>query len=132
MRSLADRLRLLLEAVPPGGAVTLPRAAVAEWLEEDGQELPHDAQRPIADLTAEEIAQQFDRTPACVRGWCRAGRMPGAYRLNGREWRIPRATLAAYLEAERSGANRTSPSSNPPTLPSGAVDLGAWRREEAS
>ena len=37
--TLADRLRLLLEAMPPGGSVTIPRDAVAEWLEQDMESL---------------------------------------------------------------------------------------------
>ena len=125
--TVLDRIRQIVAAVPNGASVTLPVAELRGWIEEDGEELTHDGQALVVDLTVEDIAQQFDRTPACVRGWCRAGRLPGAYRLNGREWRIPRAALAAYIEAEKSGQ-----SNGRAAVLSGAVDLGAWRREEGA
>lgn len=121
--TLADRLRRIVSAMPAGASVTLPVSELRGWIEEDGQPFD-DSQEIVIDLTVEQIAEQFDRTPACVRGWCRAGRLPGAYRLNRREWRIPRAALAAYLEAER---DRPTASSSPRRA--GGSDLGAWRRD---
>lgn len=57
------------------------------------------------------------RKPSTVRGWCEAGKLPGAYRLRGREWRIPPAALAAIQQAEHE-----------PVTSGGPVDLGGWRR----
>jgi len=31
-----------------------------------------------------------------LRGWCEAGRFPGAYKLHDREWRIPLAAIEAF------------------------------------
>ena len=81
----------------------------------------------VADLTVGDVGQQFGRTPACVRAWCRAGRVPGAYRLNGREWRIPRGGLRAFLAGERNGQG-----SKGPRREGVAVDLGAWRKGSMS
>ena len=122
--TLRDRLRLLLEAVPPGGSVMLPRDAVAEWLEDDEGVSPHDGPGLVADYTCEQIAAQLGRTAACVRAWCRAGHLAGAYRLNGREWRIPPAGLRAYLDAERNGRRKMHTRRR-----GGAVDLASWRDE---
>lgn len=97
--SLVDRdaLRHLAEALPKGSALPVPR----EWLLEllgpapDG---PPPGQ-PAVDLTAGEVAGLLSRKEVTVRGWCAAGLLPGAYRLLGREWRIPRASLADLPQA---------------------------------
>ena len=107
-------LRELLEALPPGA--TVPVGWVLEKLDASA---PREGSAPVVDLTAEEVAELFDRTPACVRGWARQGKLPGAYRLHGREWRIPRAALEALRGETR----------DPQRHPGGPVDLGSWRRE---
>jgi excisionase family DNA binding protein len=66
-----------------------------------------------ADLTVAELATRFHRSASTVRDWCEHGRFEGAYKLNGRDWRIPLAALDAFLAAQR-GEKDTSP-------------LGAWR-----
>lgn len=69
------------------------------------------------DLTVHDVAALLDRAPSTIRTWCGAGRFPGAYRLQGREWRIPRADLRGLrdpMEGDSSGDG-------------GPVDLGAWR-----
>ena len=63
---------------------TVPARVVLEHLPDDEgrQEAPR-LDVP-ADLTCEDVAKRHSRTPACVRAWCRDGKIPGAYRLQGR------------------------------------------------
>src|SRR5689334_23103488 len=100
---LADKLRDL----PPGSLV--PAAWVVEQLGEEPEE-------SIADPTLPEYAEELGKSVSTIRGWC--ARIPGAYRLHGREWRIPRAAMRAYLAQQ----------SQPPAAPPQAVDLGEWRK----
>lgn len=110
-----DRIRALRDALPEGGSVTLTRDALEELLaaEEVGE-----------DLTVDEIARRLGRTAACVRSWAAAGKLPGAYRLQGREWRVPAAGLRSYLDAQ----------AGHPSEPRRAetADLSAWRRARRS
>lgn len=70
----------------------------------------------ISDLTVAEVAAELDRSPSTVRGWCGDGKIDGAYRFRGREWRIPRSALRTFVEGERAG--RETP-----------ADLSDWRKE---
>lgn len=107
--TLRARLEALLDALPPGGSVTLDREALEELLGAEGS-----GSEPVADLTVEEVAQELGRAPSTVRGWLGAEDLEG-YRLRGREWRVPREALRAFLEEERgNGREETS-------------DLGSWR-----
>ena len=73
-------------------------------------------------LTVQEVADECGRAPSTVRTWAAEGRLAGAKRLRGREWRIPRSALAALLDddtpARASGAERLE-------VPRGG--LSAWR-----
>jgi excisionase family DNA binding protein len=116
--SVAGRIRALVQAAPPDGTVTV--AWLAELLE-------HEAATSEAredDLTVEDVAAAFGRAVSTVRSWCQAGRIPGAYRLRGREWRIPPAGLDAFRVGEQSGLS--APLARAPS--SAAVDLGRWRK----
>lgn len=77
-----------------------------------------------ADLTVAQVAARYSRQPSTVRGWCESGLLRGAYRLRGREWRIPAEALAAFEQAERGG--RPSPVQH--SQRSQPVDLGRWRK----
>lgn len=70
---------------------------------------------PVADLTVQEVAEELDRAPSTVRGWLGSGDLEG-YRLRGREWRVPREALVAFLDEERGGGREE-----------GSADLGSWR-----
>jgi len=96
--NLADRLRELAERLPPGTALTLTRDGLLE-LAADGGQTPSDA--PQADLTVAEVATRFHRAASTVREWCEHGRFEGAYKLNGRDWRIPLAAVDAFLAKQR-------------------------------
>ena len=73
----------------------------------------------VGDLSCADVAKMLGRTPGTIRGWCHRGEIAGAGRLNGREWRIPRASLRAYLAAH--GSKKSEPNTE-------AVDLGSWRK----
>jgi hypothetical protein len=53
------------------------------------------------DPTVEVVASRYGRAPSTVRGWCEAGRFPGAYKLHDREWSIPTAAVEAFDAAQR-------------------------------
>ena len=117
-------LRALAESLPPGTAIPVPRETLLALLAgtATGEVLSSDT--PPADLTVPGVAARFGRHPSTVRAWLERGKLPGAYRLRGREWRIPPAALAAFEAAERAQwAERTQPSATP----SARADLGAWR-----
>lgn len=111
MTSLADRLRQMAECLPPGASVTITRdgllelAAVAGGAEETG---------PQADFTVRELAVRFHRSPSTIRDWCEHGALD-AYKLNGRDWRIPRAAADAFIALQRKERQQAP------------VSLGAWR-----
>ena len=76
--------------------ISLPVDAVREWLKADGSGggLDHD-------LTVEDVAAHFDRSPVTIRTWIRKGRLR-AYRFRGREYRIPESAVEEFQERERS------------------------------
>jgi hypothetical protein len=74
---------------------------------------------PLGDYTVATLAEKLERAPSTVRGWLIQGDFPGAYHVNGREWRVPPASVAAWREAQRTGKKPTE---------DGPVDLGAWRK----
>ncbi len=106
-----DRLRDLAERLPPGGFLTLSRDGLLELAAEDDG--PAARATLPADLTVAELAARFHRGASTVRAWCERGRFEGAYKLNGRDWRIPQAALDAFL-ADQRGERRVA-------------HLGAWR-----
>ena len=93
---LSDRLRRMIDGVPEGGSVTLPVEAVKGWLSETGGGLDHD-------LTVEEVAKFFDRSPGTIRTWIRARRLE-AYHFRGNEYRITHAALEEFQDQERNGS----------------------------
>src|SRR5690349_10092673 len=92
----AAGLRTLAEALPAGVPVPVPR----EWLLDllAGQAAVAGS---LVDATVDQIAARFGRAASTIRGWCEAGRFPGAYKLHDREWRIPAAALEAFEAQER-------------------------------
>lgn len=103
------RLRQALDAMPDGALV--PVAWVRDHLD------PLDAG---VDPTVDDVAALLNRAPSTVRGWCRDGTLPGAYRMQGREWRIPRAALETLRE--------DGPRQNRRAVRNRPADLGRWRR----
>jgi excisionase family DNA binding protein len=52
-------------------------------------------------LTTEEAAALMRVTEQTIKKWCRAGKMPGAFKLGGREWRVSRDVLVAHIRGQR-------------------------------
>lgn len=114
-------LRSLAEALPAGTAVPVPREMLLELLEASAGRAQTSATTPM-DPTVEAVAGRYGRAPSTVRGWCEAGRFPGAYKLHDREWRIPAAALEAFEAKER---QRERPASRGGR---GVRSLGDWRQ----
>ena len=74
--------------------------------------------------TVLEVAAATNRAPSTVRTWCAEGRLPGARRLRGREWRIPAAALRALLDGDTPDRPEAVARLS---VPRGG--LGAWRDE---
>jgi excisionase family DNA binding protein len=97
--SVADRLRDLAERLPPGASLTLTREGLLELAAVDGSPANQAAER--AESTVCELAIRFHRSASTVRDWCEHGRFEGAYKLNGRDWRIPETAVDAFLAQQR-------------------------------
>lgn len=109
------RLRRLVQAGDPDGTVTL--RWLAQVLGEPVVEEERSEDQPSRDLTVEEAAEYFRRAPSTVRGWLLRGELRG-YKLNRRDWRVPRAAVAEYEHRQR----------DPDMEDSEEVDISAWRR----
>jgi helix-turn-helix protein len=117
---LAIGLRALAEALPAGSAVPVPREFLLELLAEQGTAAS--AATPM-DPTVEAIAARYGRAPSTVRGWCEAGRFPGAYKLHDREWRIPAAAIESFEAQERRRGRQAGRRER------GVASLGDWRHD---
>ena len=99
--TLEQRLRQLASALPSDdSAVTITRGDLVALLEEDKSGTWVASTR---DLTVEEVADETHQAPSTVRGWLLSGALRG-FKLNNRDWRVPRTALREYLEAQ---AHRT-------------------------
>ena len=98
-RSAVEPLRAALAAMPPGTLV--PR----DWLLE---QLDHGALAPapprMVDLTIRDLSRAFGKSPSTVRAWVERGDFPGAYKLHGKQWRIPASAVDAFQDRQRVGA----------------------------
>ena len=92
---LSDRLTRMLDGLPEGAMISLPVDTLREWLSENGSggDLDHD-------LTVEDVAAFFNRSPVTVRAWIRNGRLD-AYRFRGREYRITESALNEFQRRQR-------------------------------
>ena len=114
---LTDYIRRIVAEMPDEAAVTFPVVWLRQQLEVEG---PDGVE--IDDLTCERAAEALDRSASTVRDWCRAGNILGAYRLKGREWRIPKSALREFLDSQEHPPPKT-------TRPHAEADLSAWRRK---
>jgi excisionase family DNA binding protein len=76
-------------------------------------------------LTVTDVAARCGRSRSTVRGWCAAGELPGAFKLNGVAWRVPESALREFFEAQRDPTRSRAPALGPSKPP----DLRAWRKE---
>lgn len=116
--TLRERLRQLALALPSQAAVTLTKADLLALVADEADPVP-----VARDLRVEEVADETGRAPSTVRGWLIAGHLRG-YKMNGRDWRVPRDALTEYLKVQLQGAERT------PDHSAGEidVDIADWRR----
>ena len=122
--TLRSRLQALAEALPPGATVGLSCESLRALLEETQEE----GAAPDELLTLEEVGKRVGRSISTVRTWCNSGQLPGAFRLNGREWRVPEASFDAFLDAQQDGGGKDTRIS----ALSEDNDLGSWRALRAS
>ena len=116
--TIEERLRNLADLLPSDeSALTLTRADLVSLL---GDIAPSNSTTSTRDLTVEEAAHEVHRAPSTVRGWLIAGDLSG-YKLNHRDWRIPRAALQAYLKKQTTAPNTVLAIKAP------NVDIAAWR-----
>ena len=100
--------------MPPGALV--PR----DWLLEQLSGASPDAvasaaaSTAVVDLTIADLAGLFHKRPSTVRAWVERGDFPGAYKLHGKEWRVPVSAVEAFQDRQRRRA-KTEPR------------LSAWR-----
>jgi hypothetical protein len=86
--------------MPPGSLV--PR----DWLlEQLCGASPTPSESPaLVDLTSGDLARLFGKRPSTVRAWVERGDFPGAYKLHGKEWRVPASTVEAFQDRQRGRA----------------------------
>ena len=114
-----DSLRAALTAMPPGTLV--PRDWVLEGLSEDIPGVPAvEPPGPPArvDLTIRDLAQLFGKQPSTVRPWVERGDFPGAYKLHGKEWRVPMSAVDSFQHRQRRAKSDAG--------------LSAWRKVKRS
>ena len=108
-------VRERLRALPPGSLV--PVAWVLELLG-DGVDAPSRTPGPAVDLNVADIALLFKKRPSTVRAWIERGDFPGSYKLQNKEWRVPRAAIEAFQKSQQAAADDG--------------DLSEWRRSRTS
>ena len=115
--TVAERLRIAAEHLPPGTAVSVSREDLLEAL----AAVPHGG-----DLTVAEVAKRLRRSRSSVRGYLERGELRG-YRFRRREWRVTPAAVAEFEERERTGTRqgRRAPTGR-------SVELGQWRKERSA
>ncbi len=118
-----DHLRALVDASPVGALLTVPRDWLCDVLSSAGADAAP-AIVEAADLTVAEFGRLFTRTPSTVRLWCEQGKIPGAWKLSGKQWRIPRQSIEQFRQKQ--GA--------PPSaaVPPSTGDIGDWRRRKVN
>ena len=100
--SLAS-LRSALAVMPSGTLV--PRDWLLEQLAETSV-LQGESSGSIVDLTIQHLAAMFGKRPSTVRAWVERGDFPGAYKLHGKEWRVPASAVHEFQAQQRAGKRR--------------------------
>ena len=83
----------------------------------------------LSDLTVEQAAKEIGRARSTVRTWCNSGALEGAYRLRGREWRIPPVGIRRFLDAQGNGKRATRGDQAQCEMDSWRGEMGAARDE---
>jgi len=106
----------LLEPLPDDAAITLTVRSLKAWLQDEPDG---------ADLTLELLKERHfpDRSISTLRSWCAQKRFPGAYKLRGKPWRIPVASVAQFIQSQQETRIEIGGRPNVIEFP----DTGAWR-----
>jgi hypothetical protein len=107
-------------AAMPAGAL-IPAEWVRAQLEHEGAAHGGDTSA-LDDLDVDGVAAIVGRAPSTVRGWLGRGLIEGAYRLQQRDWRIPRAALRRFLDQQASERQE------PTARRARPAELGEWRK----
>ena len=90
---LSDRMRKAIDGLPGSASITLPVETIEEWLDGNGSGLEKD-------LTVDDVAAHFGRSPQTVCRWIRNGRLE-AYKFFGNEYRITESAVEEFQSRER-------------------------------
>jgi hypothetical protein len=101
-----ESLRTALAAMPPGALV--PRDWLLEQLSDPPPATsgPSSTPSPLVDLTIGELGRLFGKQPSTVRAWVERGDFPGAYKLHGKEWRVPVSAVNAFQDRQRGAKSK--------------------------
>ena len=96
--SLVDRLRSIVDSMPPDGSVTLSVAFLRGLLDAEG-----DSRGDGRLLTLEEAGDIVGRSPGTIRTWANSFQLEGAFKLQNRSLRVPERALHSFIERQQSG-----------------------------
>ena len=101
-------LRALLEALPPGSAMSLPREWVQRILDcgEVANEPASVARLAEVDLTLEEVGAVLQRSPITIRAYCNAGLFPVRTGCGGGGGASPAQPWSTFQESNGRLADR--------------------------
>ena len=105
--------------MPPGTLV--PRDWVLDQLSDGVPAVPPAVTPALparVDLTIRDLAEMFGKQPSTVRAWVERGDFPGAYKLHGKEWRVPVSSVEAFQKGQRRATSDRG--------------LSAWRKVKRS
>lgn len=114
MSELPDELARFLAQHDPNDLLTVRTILRVAGVETPSQDEPES----VRDLTVEDVAEEVSRAASTVRGWLNSGELDG-YKLNGRDWRVPRDSLRQYLQGQRKGSQTENTNTE--------VRLDSWR-----
>ncbi|MBI4538934.1 MAG: helix-turn-helix domain-containing protein [Gemmatimonadetes bacterium] len=83
----------------------------------------------LGDLSVEEAGAVLKRSASTVRQYARQGFLPGAYRQQGREWRVPPEAIRTFQRREAERPLETAPAPPDGRKPSMHSGLTGWRDE---
>ena len=81
---------------------------------------PNEAHHVAGDMTLAQVANEVGRATSTIRTWLNSKRLQG-YKLNGRDWRVPRSALRTYVGDQRHLPNQLGTRQD-------NEDISAWRR----
>jgi hypothetical protein len=99
-----DIVLRLARAVAPDAVVSVPAAWLLDAL---GESDPKEADAPMKDLDAHDLATHYGRSVKTIRAWLAAGVFEQAYRTPA-GWRVPRGALRHVRQKQPQGNARST------------------------